>query len=375
MRAGTLILASGLLLGANAQAATIKLADTELNIGGYLKLDTLVTDYEARPSSSLEPLGRDYYAGARSVPLDDGSGGVTLTDMHAKQSRLWIKTQTTLDNGDKLGTHLEVDFQNSGQGNETISNSYAPRLRQAFITYGNWLLGQAWSTFQNVGALPETLDFIGPADSTVFIRQPMIRYSQGPFAIALENPETRLSGATPDTQDDNAVPDLALRLGLGSGLTLTGLLRLLESHDDAATGGVDDTAIAGGLSLSGKFQLGRDDFKFMLTAGSGLGRYLGVIGNMDGKIDANGDIEAIDSMAAYIGYRHFWSDKTRSSLVLSAFDGDGSIAKASSVHLNLLHSPAKNMTVGIELMHAQREDASGAEGAMSRLQFSSKLAF
>ena len=113
--------------------------------------------------------------GPRGGTLESSAGGVTLYDMHAKQTRLIVGTATALDNGQTIKTHLEVDFQNSDAGNESISNSYQPRLRQAYFTYGNWLFGQAWSTFQNVGALPETLDFIGPTESTVFIRQPMVR--------------------------------------------------------------------------------------------------------------------------------------------------------------------------------------------------------
>lgn len=343
---------------------------TTVAIKGYIKLDAMMTDYEARPAASLEPLGRDYYAGPRSVPLDDGSGGLTLYDMHAKQTRLIVGTSTPLDNGQAIKTHLEVDFQNSDAGNETISNSYQPRLRQAFFTYGNWLFGQAWSTFQNVGALPETLDFIGPTESTVFIRQPMIRYTKGRFQIALENPESRIA-AGDTTTDDNSVPDLSLRWQAGP-LVVAGLLRSIESQDP---GGVDDSVIGGGISVSGKFAVGRDDIKFMATTGSGLGRYLGVLANFDAQVDAQGDLEAIDSSAAFVAYRHFWTPKTRSSFVFGTFDGDGDVESASSIHVNLLHSVTSSLTTGVELMHAEREMASGAEGAMDRLQFSAKYAF
>ncbi|ORE87330.1 hypothetical protein ATO7_09822 [Oceanococcus atlanticus] len=364
----------GISVPALSSAASIELGDTTLTLGGYLKLDAMVSDYEARPSASLEPLGRDYYVGPRGIPLDDGSGGVTLTDFHVKQSRLWIKSATKLSNGETLGTHLELDFQNSGQGNETISHSYSPRLRQAFLTYGNWLFGQAWSTFQNVGALPETLDFIGPTESTVFIRQPMIRYTTGRFQLAVENPETRLAGEPVATTDDNRIPDFVARFNVSESLVVAALARSLESQDGPA-GGVEDSTIAGGLSVSGKVKLGRDDIKYMVTAGTGLGRYLGVLANLDANVDGNGEIDPIDSVAAFVAYRHFWNDKARSSLVLGTFDGDGDIETASSVHLNYLYSPVKALTYGVEFIHALRENADGSEGSMNRLQFSAKLGF
>ena len=354
-------------------ALSFNAGDTEVKIGGHIKLDVIATDYEAVPANSLEPLGRDYYAGPRSVPLDDGSGGVTLLDFHAKQTRLNLKTTTPF--GDKtLTSFIEIDFQNSDAGNETISNSYQPRLRQAFIKYDNWLLGQTWSTFQNVAALPETVDFIGPSESTVFIRQPMIRYYAGPLQIAVENPHSRIGGATPDTRDDNTLPDLALRLNVGP-LVVTGLLRSLESQDQ---GGLDESTLAGGLSISGKLALGRDDLKFMLTGGTGLGRYLGVISNLDAVVDASGDIEPLETVAGYLAYRHWWSPKARSSVVLGLFQGDdenGDIEEASSIHINYMYSPVKPLTLGLELMQARRENVGGAEGEFTRMQFGAKLAF
>ena len=197
----------------------------------------------------------------------------------------------------------------------------------------------------------------------------MIRYTKGRFQIALENPESRIAGDT--TTDDNSVPDLTLRWQAGP-LVVAGLPRSIESQDP---GGVDDSVIGGGISVSGKFAVGRDDIKFMATTGSGLGRYLGVLANFDAQVDAQGDLEAIDSSAAFVAYRHFWTPKTRSSFVFGTFDGDGDVESAASIHVNLLHSVTSSLTTGVELMHAEREMASGAEGAMDRLQFSAKYAF
>ena len=70
---------------------------------------------------------------------------------------------------------IAADFLGSGQGNELVSNSYSPRLRRAFVKYGNWLAGQEWSTFQNTSAIPESASFLILSDGMVFIRQPQIR--------------------------------------------------------------------------------------------------------------------------------------------------------------------------------------------------------
>ena len=176
------------------------------------------------------------------------------------------------------------------------------------------------------------------------------------------------------TTDDNRIPDFVARFNVSESLVVAALARSLESQDGPA-GGVEDSTIAGGLSVSGKVKLGRDDIKYMVTAGTGLGRYRGVLAKLHANVDGNGEIDPIDSVAAFVAYRHFWNDKARSSLVLGTFDGDGDIETASSVHLNYLYSPVKALTYGVEFIHALRENADGSEGSMNRLQFSAKLGF
>lgn len=365
---------AGLALAAPAaSAATVDLGNTQLTVGGYIKLDAMITQSDGEMTGPA----RDYYRGARlGIPTDDPSGeGKTVFDMHAKQTRFNFKTVTELG-GEKLTSFIEMDFMESAQGNELVSNSSSPRIRHAFLSYGNWLMGQTWSTFFNVGALPETIDFIGPAESTVFIRQSQIRYTSGNWQVAVENPQSRVTLADGSVlnEDDNMLPDIALRMNFGP-IVLAGLVRSISVQDAAGT---DESKIGGGLSLSGKFVFGKDDLKFMLTAGSGLGRYVGVIGNEDGRVLADGSIETNDLVAGFVAYRHHWNEKARSSIVLGAFSGDedgGGLDTASSVHVNYLYSPVKPLTVGVELISAQKENFDGSEGAFTRLQFGAKLAF
>ena len=348
--------------------------------GGYIKLDMMYSDYDA----SYSGLGRDYYV-PFTVPLSDGSGGETYFDAHVKESRINFKSTHNLDNGDKLGTFLEMDFHNSAQGNEILSNSWSPRIRHAFFTYNNWLIGQTWWTFFNVGALPENLDFIGPAESTVFGRQPMIRYTKGNFQFAVENPETSVRGYEGNGRSaasgDNRMPDLVARYNWGS-FSAAGILR--ELRCDGCLAGVDDSTSGYGVSLSGKQMIGaRDDFRWMATFGSGLGRYLGTFLTDAAVADANGNLEAIDSWGAFASFRHFWTDQWRSNLTLgySEVDNDTALtgtevtSEASSIHVNLIYSPAPKLDFGVELMYANREIESGADGDLKRLQFSAKYAY
>ena len=127
----------------------------------------------------------------------------------------------------------------------------------------------------------------------------------------------------------------------------------------------------------------RDDVVFMATTGSGLGRHLALNTANGAAITPGGDLEASDSTAGFVGLRHRWNDRWRSSVDVSGFEADNDPLNTGSevtrrVHsysINLLCSPVPEMTVGVEYMHAERELESGAQGDLYRFQFSAKYAF
>ena len=352
--------------------------------GGYVKADVIYSDYSGGSVASGNA-GRDFYIPA-TVPV--GDDGESYLDFHAKESRINFKSTHLLDNGAKLGTFIEMDFLLSGAGDERISNSYNPRLRHAFFTYDKWLFGQTWMTFFNVGALPENLDFVGPAESTIFGRQVMIRYTSGGLQLALENGETTITpygGGGRIVADDNQVPDVVLRYnakGDWGSFTAAGILRQLAYKNNAA--GIDDKTSGWGISLSGKFMIGgKDDFRWMASTGGGLGRYLGLNLANGAVLDEDGNLNTIDSAGIFGSYRHFWNEKWRSNLTLGytkvdndvELTGMGVTKKASSFHINLIYNPLPKLDFGIEYMMADREIESGADGDLKRIQFSAKYAF
>ena len=358
--------------------------------GGYVKLDTIFSEY-SDGSVASGSIGRDFYL-AGTVPV--GKPGESYTDLHAKESRINFKSTHNLDSGATINTMLEMDFLATNDGNERVSNSYAPRLRHAFFTYNGWLFGQTWMTFFNVGALPENLDFVGPAESTIFGRQAMIRYTSGNWQFAAENPETTITpfgGESCDADgknctkrivaDDNLMPDLVARYKLGP-VTIAGIVRGLAYENSAAN--IDDSTWGYGISLSGKHMIGeKDDFRWMASAGAGMGRYMGLNTANGAVLDADGNLKAIDSIGIFGSYRHFWNPKLRSNLTLGylSVDNDtdltgmGVTSDATSLHINLIYSPVPKMDFGIEYMHANREIESGLDGNLDRVQFSAKYAY
>ena len=356
---------------------------TTYKFGGYAKFDGMFSDYSDATPSGNSLMRQFYYA--PQIPIGDGTGSSDMTaDFQARETRLNFRADTTTGGGDKVTAFVEMDFFTDSGGNEVVSNSYQPRLRHAFVKYNNWTLGQTWSTFQDVGALPEALDFVGPVESTTFIRQAMIRYTQGNLELAVENPETFVAGGT---RGLSTMPDLigryTFKLDGGSYVKLAALVRSLKIQNTGSGSQADETGF--GLSASAKFALDNgDDLRAMVTFGDGVGRYVGLGFVPDGYIDATtGNIETAESLAWFVSYRHLWNSKWRSNFMYgtNSIDYNDNLQAASlndtasSVHVNLIHNILPKLDVGAELMWAEREIVSGTDGDFTRLQISAKYAF
>ncbi len=365
-----------------------RVGETVIKLGGYVKAEALISDY-SDGDVATGSTGRDFFVPS-SIPVG-GSSEDTAYDAHAKQTRLSL-TATRDVKDHKLQAYVEADFQSSpGTGTENVTNAYNFAVRRAYLTFDNWTFGQDWTTFQNVATLPETTDFIGPSDGTVFARQALIRYTHPlaknlSLALAAENPETTaysLAAATITGYDDDAMPDLIARLNWTPGkhqFALAAIGRRLSVQN----GAVDDDASGWGVSASGKLAVGaKDDLRFMVTTGEGLGRYLGINFAPDVVIDAANGLQAISETGGFVAYRHMWTDRLRSTVSYSflSVDNDSGITPAlandfsQSWSANLFFSPVKGLDLGVEYRHAERELFSGASGDMDRLHFAAKQSF
>jgi len=379
-------LAVSLCLAASGTAAVqaASIGDTSVKFTGYVKADAMVSDYSEGTLGSGS-IGRDFYI--PSLTPVSGNDEGTQFDSHIRQSRFRFTTNTPTEEGDTITGVLELDFIVTGGGDERISNSYTPRVRHAFIKYKEWLIGQTWTTFMDVGSLPESLDFIGVTDGISFGRQVMVRYTNGGLQLALENPESTVTpngGGSRIVADDNAVPDFIAAYTAKKSwghLKVAGLVRQL-SYDDGS--GIDADETSYGVAFSGKYKLSNgDDIRFMVNTGAGMGRYVALNASNGAALTADGELEAIDSTGYAIAYRHIWNEKTRSNFMFSALDIDNDVSLTGtsatestySARANVLYSPTKALTFGAEYAFAHREVESGLEGDMNRLQVSAKYAF
>ncbi|UCB54237.1 MAG: hypothetical protein JSW45_09800 [Thiotrichales bacterium] len=364
-------------LAASAYSFTDKSGKVQMSIGGYAKLSVLYSDTD---KGSMSGLARDIYLPS-ATPV--AASGATVQDSQvldftARESRINFKGKTDID-GHKVGMTLEIDFLGTSGGTETVSNSYSPRLRHFFFTFDNWLFGQTWSTAMDTAALAESVDFLAAPEGIVFIRQAMARYSRGNFQVALENPQSFVDGATDG--DVGVVPDLTGNYkfkGKWGHVRLNGILRQITVDE----GTIDESEMGYGFGASGKIKVfANDDIRFSAMYGDGMGRYtsLGLV--RDGVL-INNKIETVKSTILSAAYRHVWNAKSSSNIILSSADIDnptgsgGGLNKGStSIQINYLYRPVKQVTYGIMVLGAERETENGDKGELTRIQGSAKYSF
>lgn len=366
-----------------AMSSSVYAAETEFTFGGYVKADVMFSDYSNGAPDSGN-LSRQFYVPGTIYGVE--GNGKQVVDFQARETRFNFKTVTDLD-GHKVTGFIELDFMTHTDGNERVSNSYSPRIRHAFLTFDNWTFGQTWTTFQNPSALPENLDFVGAADGTPFVRQTQVRYTNGNFQFALENPETTVNdyqSTTRLTSGSGIMPDVVARYNFkseaGASFSLAAIARQLNLETKVSGDEVDTSELGYGASFAGIVPIGKDDLKFTATYGEGLGRYMALNYVNAGVLNSEDKIEAISSYGGFISYRHWWNEQWRSSFTLSGFKADNDVSltgtgvnkDAYSGYVNLLYSPIKPLTIGVEYMYAQNTKESGVDGELNRIIFSAK---
>ncbi|WP_019531133.1 DcaP family trimeric outer membrane transporter [Dasania marina] len=336
----------------------------KISFGGYVKLDVRHVDGDVAY--------QDYWRGNNPGAID-----TSHTGFNARETRF----NTTYTHGD-VTAFIEMDFY-GGDGNEVATNSTNPRLRHAIIKYKNWIAGQYWTTFLPVNAFPEALDFAGAIVAESFVRQPQIRYTQGNFSVAVENPETwgdgtidapstggGLSGAAADS--DETSPDLIASYkfkGDWGEVQVAGLLRQLDEGD----AGIDETAFA--ANVGGRIKVGQeDDIRFQINVGES-GRYVGAGMVTDIVIDPEtGKVEVEETTAYTVAYRHIWNSEWRSTAYYGYAETDVLEYERSHWGVNLIKQLTPSLSVGVELGNFEVDDNSASEAIDSNyLQLSWKF--
>ena len=363
-----------------------------MNIGGFVNLSlvnsfdpVLITDRFI--VGSIPPEGKSV-SGARS--------GMDVT---ASQTRLNFEVREQTRHG-VLRAFIEGDFE--GQ-----SESF--RLRHAYGQYKFMLAGKTWSTFANVNALPEEVDFEG-VNGVVLRRQPQFRVfpefgRDFSFVFSIEEPGTDIANGSGSKGSWDLVAAVD-RLPFGElgdwNYRVSAILRDLKGEYGAGinNGLVGQSSATGwGVTTSGQKSFagwGEGDFlQWQLTYGEGIGRYLNdlsTVGGGDAVFDADGKLYALPVLAGFLSYRHHWGKKPwfmqdwpgilRSNFIVSwidvnnyKFQDDQDYDQTWRASANLLYFPTQNLRFGGELLWGERTNKDGSSGTATQLQISARYNF
>lgn len=375
--------------------------NTSMQIGGFAQL-SLIYDFNAASGDAVSSNG----ASGGSFP-SRGSAGANRQQhfrLHARRTRLFIKTWTPTDYG-MLHTRIETDFMGAG-GNEVVSNSDTMRVRHAWASLGPVMAGQNYSTFRFTDYEMWTFQDRGLAANGNG-RQGQIRYTHkfgGGTALLLsvENPET--SGAvTSATYVDPVVvsaaganddmPDIVIALQhvWSSGRFRIGAVLGRAGIDDGA--GSNDRvftwAVQGAFKY--KFNNKRTEFAILAFYGRGMGKYwrgpLNQAVAVTGVNGSNIDIKPIRVYGGYAWISHKWTNTISTNFGFGRVDSDVEqhITKANlpartlDVHwsflANIVWRPVRDVRLGIEYHWLRSNFHNANEAVVHRLQFSARYYF
>jgi hypothetical protein len=364
--------------------------DTRVEINGYIKADAIY-DFEDDNGVTLGPYDAIDTLDAEGT---DRPGDANL-GFTAKQTRLKLSTNTPTAIGD-VGGYIEMDFFGEGFA---FGDTLSPRIRRAYLTVGNWLIGRDWTTFSdfNYGT---TLNFWGP-QGQIYERQAQIRYSMDAgenttVDFALENPGggTILAGdntdpdyrGVQDSNTENVIPDMVVRLKSSSGpfsFQAAAIGRYLSADvNDGSLKGDEDSTLGYGLDLGGSLSLPTGT-TLMLTGvyGEGIGKYLfAPYGGADAYVTDDGKLEAFERYT-FIGTisQELTSTLTTNVIYGKGFSEDpddfvgstgGRHDESSSATVNLLYTPVDPLTFGIEYDRVDYERISDEKAHAQRVQVS-----
>jgi hypothetical protein len=391
--ASLLVAAIALPLSASAEDAPgvfkIPGTDSTIKFYGYVQLDATV-DFGGRPPD-IE--NWDWATILPGVPADDSAAGKRKpqTYLTARTSRFGIQTNTPSPYGN-ISVKLEGDFNGPSYfQSETYTNSVLFRLRQAYGTMGGLLVGQTWSTFLDMGAYPDGVDFNGPG-TIALIRNPMIRYTFGlsdamNLAIALEN-NRGLQYGNDDTDPSpvrfQTVPDIHANFtysGSRGHLSLRGVAQTYTRQlDPTVADPTNKSKVSVSGAVSGSVKFGGDTLVAQFAGGPGIGRYFFNAANTPFvTVDANNELQLWTAWGYHVGFTHVWNSTVRSNLVFSqSFIVDPKINDAVATapqqkdfvqaFVNSFFTITKTVEVGVEYEYGQwKSFAPEVKGTQNRI--------
>lgn len=353
--------------------------DYRLKIGGYFKLDALY---------DLDGAGDKTQFLISQIPVDGSpeAGRDGYFNMFVRETRWNFDVRNASAKGLPEQFFLEMDFFDE--------RNFSPRLRHAYMVYGNLLVGQTWTTIAELASLTYTIDFAA-GDALFGTRTPQVRWQQHAgqnwsWAVGLEQQQTAGIynplglGGSPSSR----LPVLGARLTHQhtDGLRTLALM-VQELRWDGEGIGPDATAVGWALIFGGRQNFGRRNFfTWNLAYGDGTADTIMALTGSDANavLTDTGRLITRRGYSAALGLGLKWTADLSSNLSYAWTDledlGIGqrapdAIQSGAVGHVNLIWTPAERVSTGVEFMWGYREDADGSDGDAARIQTMVKYDF
>lgn len=317
----------------------------EFNLYGNVRMDA---SYQAEGGARDMP-----YNQINSVPLEGNIENSDRLRSTLSATRLGLDFKTPTQVGD-VGGKIEVDFL----GGTNLDNL---RIRHAYLTYGDWLIGQTWSNFAVPDYMPETIDALGYVGGSVK-RTPQVRYT---YKFA---PATNLVLAAEDSKDSSSnmrLPALTARLNHKFSDTLAISARAMGSEKKTDA----DTETAWGVGLGAKLDLTDKTFikadYYHVKGDSSFVSWTnpGFVTNADKDIVETDEFDSITlgitqqfntQWRGTLGYGYMKADENDDYINASA-DKTKINKDLWQAWANVFYSPTKPISFGLEYVYGERE--------------------
>jgi hypothetical protein len=349
-------------------------------------------------------LGVDATPPVKDSGPDEIGGGTFL--FHAAASKFGVKSSADTDMG-KVTAVIEVDAAGRGGNSSIGSDSSAPhiRLRHAYGTVGNLLLGRTWGGLAtDFSWFPVTLDPAGPYGASVVYTDPrmaQVRYTvpmgDNKFVISAEancGIRSILCGENASTLP-RLVPAFYMNLGMAKVQVVAAMtsIRVNEARIGADLDGSGETkdditgsGTAFGVNAAVGFGDGTLKIHF-LTGGGGWQQnsaFLGAPWYMEA--DSTGKVTGIKFNTLTdmtLSYSHKLDDKSNINFTYGSIaagddvaDSGGTASAANSIHLNYRWAAAPGVTMGVEYAtKTMTYEPSGDTGTTSAIVFGTDFNF
>jgi len=355
-------------------------SDFRFAVGGYVKVDAIY-DFAGLPD-------RYRFALAGIPKRDDPVDSAPYFSVHARETRLKFDVRYMGKGAPSNQAVVEFDFFTP-----STPGYISPRLRHAYLRWGDFLAGQTWALLTDMRPLPFIIDFAF-ADSINAARVPQLRYQawvtnflvvragiEMPELGGVDNPEDLAGAVSPRLPRAAVGASLETKRGFVSGGASVNEIRW-----DGTGVSTSRSALGWAAVLNGRFLLdekGRGVIGAHGSIGEGNAESVGALAGQNGNATLTAtSLEPMLSGHGMVGISNRWIELMSTNvavawdiLVPSPERSPDALAWAWSVHANVIVHVSEPLRLGAEAMLGESANVDGRSGRATRLQAMAMYSF